>query len=150
MMDATPLFDEPPHPLDPSMNKDYTRPVRPHPRSERPVRYYFIDFGEAEQYDPDNEEPRIELGRAGYGGDRSVPEFSTDVEYCNPFPVDVYRIGNIVRDFTDVSSLHLFCSFSLNEIHRETNLILDQNVASTSLGLYYWKCARTTLLNARR
>jgi hypothetical protein len=119
-MDATPLFDEPPHPLVPSMNKDYTRPLKPRIRTNRPVRYYFIDFGESEQYDLEHEEPRIELGRAGYGGDRSVPEFSTGAEYCNPFPVDVYRIGNFMRiKFIDVSPLFLSCLIFLNDIFRK-------------------------------
>lgn len=102
MMDVTPLFDEPPHPVDPTMNKDYTRPLEPRSRSLRPVRYYLIDFGEALPYDPANGEPRIAIGHTGYGGDKAVPEFSTDTEYCNPFPVDVCRLGNIIRfNFTD-------------------------------------------------
>lgn len=105
-MDAMPLFDETPHPLDHTMNKDYTRQLKPRSRSLRPVRYYFIDFGLSKHYDPDIEEPLIEIGQAGYyGGDRTVPEFATSAEYCNPFHVDVYRIGNFIRfNFTDVSS----------------------------------------------
>lgn len=39
---------------------------------------------------------------AGYGGDLSVPEFKTQ-NYCDPFAVDVYRMGNVVRrEFTQV------------------------------------------------
>ncbi|KAF9462414.1 kinase-like domain-containing protein [Collybia nuda] len=102
MMNAMPLYDEPPHPVDPTMNKAYTHPLEPRSRSLRPVKYYLIDFGEALPYNLAHGEPRIPVGQTGYGGDKNVPEFSTNAEYCDPFPVDVCRLGNIIRfNFTD-------------------------------------------------
>ncbi|KAF9455576.1 kinase-like domain-containing protein [Collybia nuda] len=96
MLDPLPLYDEPFHPTNPAMSQDYTHPVKRHSRTLRPVKYYYIDFGNAMYFNPENGPPRIPIRPGGYGGDRSVPEFKTMTE-CNPFPVDVYRAGNLIR-----------------------------------------------------
>lgn len=100
MMDASPLYDEPLHPVDAHMKRDYSgRAAKPQSRTLRPVKYYYIDFGHACQYNI-SEGPASEP--VGYGGDSSVPEFKTQ-ERCDPFPVDVYRVGNLIRkSFTHV------------------------------------------------
>lgn len=106
MMDARPLYEEPVHPTNSRMKLDYSGEAKP-PRSRtlRPVRYYHIDFGHASQYstkDGDRGGPPRMFIEAGYGGDLSVPEFKTQ-NYCDPFAVDVYRMGNVVRrEFTQV------------------------------------------------
>lgn len=105
MMDFTPLCDEPVHPADLSYKRDYSgRAKPPRDRTLRPVKYYHIDFGHASRHKVEDGPPQKFIGN-GYGGDLSVPEFKTQ-EYCDPFPVDVYRVGNIIRmAFTHVSSI---------------------------------------------
>lgn len=98
-MDSTPLYDEPVHPVNHTMNRDFTRPAKPHPRTVRPVKYYYIDLGDARHYNPEEGSPQLTVP---YGGDRTVPEFKTQ-KFCDPFAVDVYRVGNIIRQqFTEV------------------------------------------------
>lgn len=101
-MDSGPLYNEPIHVVDYYMNQDYTRLVNRRTRTLCPVKYYYIDFGNSVQYKPEDGPPRIQ---AGHGGDRTVPEFKTET-LCDPFAVDVYRLGNIIREcFTDVGSV---------------------------------------------
>ncbi|KAF9463082.1 kinase-like domain-containing protein [Collybia nuda] len=98
MMDSAPLYNEPIHVVDYYMNQEYTRLVKRQTRTLCPVRYYYIDFGSAVQYNPEDGPPRIQVG---HGGDRTVPEFKNQT-HCDPFAVDVYRLGNIIREcFTD-------------------------------------------------
>ena len=93
-MDALHLYDEPVHPTSPYMKRDFSREAKkPRSRTKRPVKYYHTDFGNARLYPPDQGPP---LEYSGYGGDKSVPEFKIEGRY-NPFPVDVYRAGNILR-----------------------------------------------------
>lgn len=104
MMDSVEvLHDEPVHPIEWNMKRDFSGLARkPRSRTDRPVRYYLIDFGLSHQYNPENGAPLV--GGIGYGGDQTVPEFKTQRD-CNPFPVDVYRAGNLVRKFKQVSPL---------------------------------------------
>lgn len=100
MMDSLHLYDDPVHPTRWSLKRDCSGPAaKPRTRTERPVRYLLIDFGHAEKYDPKDGPPLV--GGTEYGGDHSVPEFATQ-EDCDPFPVDVYRAGNVVREFMKV------------------------------------------------
>lgn len=120
MMDANPLYDERPHPAYNEKNMAYTRWIKHHCRTLRPVKYHLIDFGLSRRYDPASEPPRVPVGPRGYGGDKTVPEFRTQ-ESCDPFPVDVYRAGNFIREnFIKVIGLQNFAlSFtSLNFIFR--------------------------------
>lgn len=103
MMDASALYDEHPHPNNDLRSLDYSHPVKKHgSRVLRPVKYYYIDFGESKRCDLKNGPPRRSV--ADYVGD-PAPEFRTE-KYCDPFAVDVYRVGNIIRkNFTNVSLL---------------------------------------------
>ncbi|THV06319.1 hypothetical protein K435DRAFT_645355 [Dendrothele bispora CBS 962.96] len=93
MMDSTRLYDSPIHPATPEMKRDWSGPSKPRTRTERPVRYLYIDFALADKY------PELCPGRYSYyGGDRSVPEFSRNEALCDPFAVDVYRLGNVFRE----------------------------------------------------
>ena len=66
------------------------------------VKYYFIDFGISRKYDPADLPPREP---PIFGGDRSVPEFNKSDEPCDPFPTDIYYVGNLIReDFLQVRS----------------------------------------------
>ncbi|TFK74321.1 hypothetical protein BDN72DRAFT_833673 [Pluteus cervinus] len=65
-------------------------------RTQRPPKYYFIDFGLARRYDPSDPNP---LEEPIFGGDRTVPEFKTNKESFNPFHTDIYYAGNTIRRF---------------------------------------------------
>lgn len=107
MMDSEPLYDEPLHPTSTYMKRDFSGPAKePRSRTLRPVKYYHIDFGHARMYSPDKG-PALEFsGKTGYGGDLTVPEFRTQT-LCDPFAVDVYRVGNVVRLLLAVSVISM-------------------------------------------
>ncbi|KNZ73760.1 hypothetical protein J132_09662 [Termitomyces sp. J132] len=89
MADAHSLFDVPPHPFTRYMKRDFSGKASPvaSPTS-KPIKYYLVDFDLSKEYP------------SGVpGGDRSVPEhLLPDAPPCNPFPVDVYCLGNVVRE----------------------------------------------------
>ncbi|KAE9392784.1 hypothetical protein BT96DRAFT_924531, partial [Gymnopus androsaceus JB14] len=68
--------------------------------TEEPRNHYFSDAKDTNimmDWSPftiPNDGPH--LLRPGYGGDRTVPEFSRN-EQCDPFKVDVYCLGNLIR-----------------------------------------------------
>lgn len=104
MMDANPLFKNGFHPI--SLSKDASgRFAEPQRRSSvRYIKYYLIDFGISSRFDP-GEEHRV-YGTSGQ--DDTVPELLTgDNEVYDPFLVDVYTFGNIIRkDFVQVGYSH--------------------------------------------
>jgi len=103
MMDAKDLYVEPYHPVKPHMKRDFSGYVSHYTRTRQPPKYYFIDFGLSRKYDAGEENP---LEYPIFGGDKSVPEFQNTVDVpLNPFPIDVYYLGNVVREqFLNVST----------------------------------------------
>lgn len=96
MMDAKDLYAEPYHPVNPRMKRDFSGRVGHYTRTQRPPKYYYIDFGLSRQYDASEENP---LEYPVFGGDKSAPEFQNNVDVpLNPFPTDVYYLGNVVRE----------------------------------------------------
>ena len=99
MMDATNLYIDPFHPVDEQMKRDFSGFARFKTRTERPPKYYLIDFGLSRRYNSIVNALDLPV----WGGDKQVPEF---VEYDrphNPFPTDVFYIGNAIKkDFLDV------------------------------------------------
>ncbi|ESK93865.1 hypothetical protein Moror_13048 [Moniliophthora roreri MCA 2997] len=74
---------------------DFKRYIDPRGRTRHPVKYYYIDFDLCERYDSASGPPRK---MPIFGGDISVPEFRRHPDQsCDPFAVDVYRIGNLIR-----------------------------------------------------
>ncbi|KAI9447473.1 hypothetical protein H4582DRAFT_1894084 [Lactarius indigo] len=59
--------------------------------TQRPPRYYFINFGLARQYPS-----RDVMDEPLSGGDESAPEHQSG-RLCNPFHTDIYYIGNLIR-----------------------------------------------------
>jgi len=101
MADTLRLFKSPPHPCHPWMKRDYTgRTSKPASRTRKPVKYYLIDFDLSNFYPPEDA-PHFE--RPPWGGDKTVPEFlMPNAPPCDPFPVDVYCLGNAIRrNFVD-------------------------------------------------
>ncbi|KAI0796158.1 kinase-like domain-containing protein [Abortiporus biennis] len=94
MMDPKPMFPNMYHPRNIHLSRDFRKEAKSYSRTARPPKYYLIDFGLSRQYDPDITSPR-ELPIVG--GDKSVPEFRTGLEPMDPFPTDVYYLGNVIR-----------------------------------------------------
>jgi hypothetical protein len=105
MMDASPIYPEGYHPHFALTNRriDGTGDARHLSRTLAPVKYYVIDFGLAWDLDTTkgaSSAPVI------VGIDRTVPEFQGKgrEDLCDPFPVDIYCLGNMVKTvFLDVS-----------------------------------------------
>ena len=98
-MDATPLYPIPYHPAAKERTRDFSDRGWYYPshytRTQRPVKYYFTDFGISRRYNPDDGPP---LEDPIYGGDKTAPEFQVSLDACNPFPTDVYYLGNAIRE----------------------------------------------------
>jgi hypothetical protein len=64
--------------------------------TERPPKYYFIDFGISRRYDPEDRAP---LEPPIHGGDKTIPKFMEDINVPrNPFQTDIYYAGNLIRE----------------------------------------------------
>ncbi|KAG9111069.1 hypothetical protein FRC07_008113, partial [Ceratobasidium sp. 392] len=93
MMDAHPLYDEPFHPFRQFRSLDGKRPLYPrYLRSQRPVRYYYIDFGYAKWFRREDE-PRMVVG---WRAREQTPEQVEGLPY-DPFRADVFQLGAIIR-----------------------------------------------------
>ena len=100
MLDGMPLFPAGYHPRQTNRTRDYKGTARSYTRTQRPPKYYLIDFGISRKYDPAEGHP---LEQPIFGGDKSVPEFHRSLDPCDPYPTDVYYAGNLIReDFLDV------------------------------------------------
>ncbi|KAF8200021.1 hypothetical protein K438DRAFT_1583130 [Mycena galopus ATCC 62051] len=99
MMDGACLFPQGFHPQEQDRLPDFKPDAPYHTRTRLPVKYYFIDYGISRRYDPANGPP---LEGIILGGDKSPPEHAQNHE-CDPFPTDIYFIGNLIRrEFLDV------------------------------------------------
>jgi len=93
-------------------------------RTERPPKYYFIDFGISRRYDPEDKAP---LEPPIRGGDKSVPEFMEDINVPrNPFQTDIYYAGNLIREgVLMVSKFNPPVYNSLPSRHRSTKVLIS-------------------------
>ncbi|KAH9937748.1 kinase-like domain-containing protein [Amylocystis lapponica] len=97
MMDPSAIYPDLYHPRAPLRTRDFQGWVEPFTRTERPTKYYLIDFGLSVKFDPDDTNPAVLPIK---GGDKTVPEFQHDESYKkdqNPFPTDIYYLGNLIR-----------------------------------------------------
>ena len=102
VLDPSELYPDSFHPMKPMFKRDYSGFARHFTRTQRPPKYYFIDFGLSRKYDPSETDPKEIPIR---GGDKEVPEFQNSSEPCNPFPTDIFYIGNMIKkDFIQVCS----------------------------------------------
>ncbi|KAJ7092074.1 kinase-like domain-containing protein [Mycena belliarum] len=100
MMDASSMYPSGFHPMEPKKKRDFLGRAKFYNRTRRPPKYYLIDFGISRQYST-RSPPPLEPPIAG--GDKSVPEFR-DPKPCDPFPTDIYFLGNMIRrNFTEGS-----------------------------------------------
>ena len=96
MFDPLPMYPQMFHPRSHDKSLDYRGSAKHSTRTARPVRYYFIDFGLSRRYNPEDGPPREHPIR---GGDKSVPEFKNwEGGLLDPFPTDIYYIGNMIRE----------------------------------------------------
>jgi serine/threonine protein kinase len=96
MLDPSNMYPESFHPARMSRSRDFYHKAKAYTRTRRPSRYLLIDFGLSRYYDPTNGPP---LDKPLRGGDRSAPEHQDGKTLCDPFPTDVYYLGNLVREY---------------------------------------------------
>lgn len=96
MMDPKPIWPQLHHPIVKLRSRDFKSSAKHRSRTMHPTRYFLIDFGLSTRFNPDDGEP---LDYGIIGGDKSVPELQNggDLELKNPFPIDVYYLGNMLR-----------------------------------------------------
>jgi len=82
------------HPCKDMRNRDLTGPAKFYTRTQRPTKYFIIDFGLSRRYDADNAAPLEDII---LGGDKTVPEFQDTSEPQNPFQTDIYYVGSLIR-----------------------------------------------------
>jgi len=92
LQDPTKLFPRGFHPVNYCFNPDNDDLAYSITRTECWPRYYLIDFGLSRRYDPSKGPP---LERVVPGGGRNPPEYSGTE--CNPFPADIYMLGNLLK-----------------------------------------------------
>ncbi|KAK7053653.1 kinase domain-containing protein [Favolaschia claudopus] len=95
MQDPTNLYPDGFHPVRHWRNASYEGFARYITRSECWPRYYIIDFGHSRRYDPADGPPHENII---YGGDKSPPEHAGEAMACNPFPTDIYFLGNVLKE----------------------------------------------------
>lgn len=99
MMDASDMYPQGFHPIKYEKNRECTGPAKHYTRTQRPPKYYWIDFGQAVQFSETEENLRVACVHAN---DRSVPEFQDEgheSRLYDPFPIDIYYLGNMVRTY---------------------------------------------------
>ncbi|KAF8059525.1 hypothetical protein FPV67DRAFT_1426286 [Lyophyllum atratum] len=119
MADTLRLFSSPPHPSRPRMKRDFSgRTAKPASRTAKPVKYYLLDFDLSNIYRPEDA-PHLET--PPWGGDKTVPEFSIPgAPPCDPFPVDIYCIGNAIKqNFVDAKKGFEFMRGLISEMTDE-------------------------------
>jgi hypothetical protein len=115
MFDPSAMYPEGYHPVQLNRSLNFQGKAKRYSRTERPPRYYLIDFGLSRRYSS-----RDVLDQPLRGGDRSAPEHKSR-EPCNPFRTDVYYLGNLVRVHFMMVRLTCPCRFTtLTIYHRST------------------------------
>jgi hypothetical protein len=100
MMDPTNLYPQLYHPGSIDLTRDLSGPASHFTRTEKPPRYYLIDFGISSRY-PGGRPAEDDII---IPGDKSVPEHKGRALRCDPFATDVYLLGNAIREnFLNVS-----------------------------------------------
>lgn len=105
MMATEPLYPKLYSPVLQTRTRNFKSRSKSRSRTLHPTRYYLIDFGLSRRFDPKDGEP---LDITILGGDKTVPELQNggNLRLNNPFPIDVYYIGNMIRQtFLKVSSV---------------------------------------------
>jgi hypothetical protein len=92
MVESGKMFPEGYHPRKDLRKPDLSGPAKFYTRTQRPSKYFIIDFGMARRYEFDNDSPL----------EPTVTE--KGVQLQNPFQVDIHLAGELLRQvFLDVS-----------------------------------------------
>ena len=91
MFDPSDMYPHGFHPVKMDRSRDFKGRAKRYTRTQRPPRYYLIDFGLSRQY-----RSRKALDAPLRGGDKSAPEHRNAAR-CNPFYTDIYYLGNLIR-----------------------------------------------------
>ena len=87
------------HPVRLNRSRDFKGRAKSYTRTQRPTRYYLVDFGSSHRYNSRNA-----LDDPLPGGDNTAPEQQLEGLY-NPFRTDIYDLGNVIRErFLKVST----------------------------------------------
>ena len=95
MLDPSRMYPKSFHPMVIERSRDFRGKAKGRTRTWCRPRYSLIDLGLSRKYDPANGPP-LEIPLRG--GDKSAPEHRDMGTPCNPFPTDVYYLGNLVRE----------------------------------------------------
>ena len=113
MFDPSEMYPQGFHPTQMDRRKDFKGRAKRYTRTQRPPRYYLIDFGLSRQY-----LSRRALDLPLRGGDKSAPEHRNATR-CNPFYTDIYYLGNLVRrEFIKVR----LAMWSIIACHKDTDV----------------------------
>ena len=97
MFDPSEMYPQGFLPTQVDRSKNFKGRAKRHTRTQRPPRYYLIDFGLSRQY-----RSRKALDIPPRGDDESAPEHQNATQ-CNPFYTDIYYLGNLVgQEFIQV------------------------------------------------
>jgi hypothetical protein len=94
MMDASSMYPDMYHPIKTDRKRDYTGKAFYYTRTQKPPKYYIVDFGISRRYTAEQLPVQETIVQ---GGDKSVPEHQGTVTHADPFMADVYYIGNLIR-----------------------------------------------------
>jgi hypothetical protein len=94
MLDPSDLFPTPFHPVETNKTQSLRKNVKHYSRSQRPAKYYLVDFGISRQYTAEERPPSEPIIQ---GADKSPPEHQGSALACDPFPTDLYYVGNMAR-----------------------------------------------------
>ena len=92
MFDPSEMYPRGFHPTQMDRSRNFKGRAKRYTRTQRPPRYYLIDFGLSRQYFS-----RRALDLPLRGGDKSAPEHRNATR-CNPFYTDIYYLGNLIRE----------------------------------------------------
>lgn len=92
MFDPSGMYPNGYHPSQINRSRSFKGRAKRYTRTDRPPRYYLIDFGLSRMY-----RSRIVTDVPLRGGDKNAPEHLRGGR-CNPFPTDIYYLGNLVRE----------------------------------------------------
>jgi len=139
MMDASTLYPTGSgfHPIYPHRLRDNSGSALHISRSKANVRYYFIDFGESSYFPPDD--PNIaRLVQGTKCLDHEPPEFYRN-EWYDPFKLDVFLIGNLLRRYfmDKFSNLSFLAPLVERMVADDPSERLDAETA-----LQEWSCIR--------
>jgi hypothetical protein len=110
LVDAAHMYPLGFHPVEDLFLDDITTPAPTIPRLEAGVKYYFVDYG-ISSYFPAGSQRELVLGIAGR--DQDVPELSNNVPY-DPFKVDIFTVGNVLRGEIQTVGFHSLRLISLS------------------------------------